>query len=548
MDNFIKEYYEKIESGEIIVGEYIRKEYKHLYNKLTDNSDGYHFDIDKANKPIYFIETFCRHSKGQWARKPIMLELFQKAFIQALYGFVNKDGIRQYNECAFIVSRKNGKTTLSDGLQLFAAIEEDGAEVYSVATKKDQASISFNEVCNMYSQSAPLQKFFKKRRSDIYSKINFSKIQPLSSDSNTLDGLNASFVLVDELHAITNLDLISVMKQSMSMRRQPILLYNSTNGFVREGPFDITLEYAKKVVDGKINNPRFLPILYLQDSIQEIYNDESSWYKSNPSLGKIKSWSYLRDQFQKSQDSPAERRTTLTKDFNISENTTEAFLNWDDLNNTNTYSLEDLGDSYVIGGFDLAQTDDLTVAGTLIKKNGQYYYHCRCFLPRDLIEQRTAETGIPYTTWRDQGYLYESGTDRIDYSDITDYFLEMQDKYQLTYIKISYDPYNSVYLKKEMLNAGFSEEVLWRCRQGYQTLSSPLKQMGVDLKAKLINYNNNPIVKWCLSNIAVKQDINNNIMPYKKNNETLKIDAAAVMLFCFCAIVHNIDDIGTLMD
>ena len=548
MDNYIEEYYKKIQLGEIIVGEYIKKEYKHLYSKLTDTSDGYHFDIEKANKPIYFIETFCRHSKGQWARKQIKLELFQKAFIQALYGFVDEHGFRQYNECAFIVSRKNGKTTLSDGLQLFAAIEEDGAEVYSVATKRDQAAISFNEVCNMYSQSEPLQKFFKKRRTDIYSKINFSKIQPLSADSNTLDGLNASFVLVDELHAITNLDLITVMKQSMSMRTQPILLYNSTNGFIREGPFDITLEYAKKVVDGKINNPRFLPILYLQDSIKEIYEDESSWYKSNPSLGKIKSWSYLRDQFQKSIDSPAERRTTLTKDFNLSENTTQAFLNWDDLNNTNTYNIEDLGDSYVIGGFDLSQTDDLTVAGTLIKKNGQYYYHCRCFLPRDLIEQRTAETGIPYKTWRDQGYLFESGTDRIDYTDVTDYFLEMQDKYQLTYIKIAYDPYNSVYLRKEMLNAGFNEDVLWRCRQGYQTLSSPLKQLGVDLKAKIINYNNNPIVKWCLSNIAVKQDINNNIMPYKKNNETLKIDAAAVMLFCFCAIAHNIDDIGTLLD
>lgn len=548
MDNFIKEYYEKIESGEIIVGEYIRKEYKHLYNKLTDNSDGYHFDIDKANKPIYFIETFCRHSKGQWARKPIQLELFQKAFIQALYGFVNKDGIRQYNECAFIVSRKNGKTTLSDGLQLFAAIEEDGAEVYSVATKKDQASISFNEVCNMYSQSAPLQKFFKKRRSDIYSKINFSKIQPLSSDSNTLDGLNASFVLVDELHAITNLDLISVMKQSMSMRRQPILLYNSTNGFVREGPFDITLEYAKKVVDGKINNPRFLPILYLQDSIQEIYNDESSWYKSNPSLGKIKSFDYLRDQFQKAKDSPAERRTTLTKDFNISENTTEAFLDWDDLNNTATFDLDDLGDSYCVGGIDLSQTNDLTVAGLLIKKNDEYFYHCRCWLPEDLIEQKTAETGIPYSTWRDLGYLYPSGTDRIDYSDVVEWLNEMQSKHQLTFIKISYDPYNTVYLKKELIENGYTEDVLWKCRQGYQTLSAPLKQMGVDLKAKKINYNNNPIVKWCLSNIAVKTDINNNIMPDKKNSNTLKIDAAAVMLFCFCAIAHNINDIGTLMD
>lgn len=430
---------------------------------------------------------------------------------------------------------------------LYDALSEPGAEVYSIATKKDQAAISFNEVCNMLSQSEPLQNFFRKRRGDIYSNINFSKIMPLASDSNSLDGLNCSFCLVDELHAIKNYDLVSVIKQSMSMRAQPIMLYNSTNGFERDSVFDTTLDYAKKVCEGKINNPRYLPILYLQDSVDEIFESEESWYKSNPSLGKIKSFQYIRDMMSKAREVPTERRTLLTKDFNISENSSEAFLDWNVLNNEETFDLEIIADRYVVGAFDLSQTNDLTCAGLLAKRDGKYYYHCMCFLPENIIDKKTQETGIPYSTWRDMGLLRESGTDRIDYSDIVNWYNEMREEYQMTFLKIAYDPYNTVYLKKEMIENGY-EDALWKCRQGYQTLSAPLKQMSVDLAAKNINYNNNPIVKWCLSNIAVKRDINNNIMPDKKNSNTLKIDAAAVMLFCFCALAHCQDDIGNLMD
>lgn len=545
--NYIEEYWNKINSGEIIVGKYIYKTYEYLYNKLTDTSDGFYFDIKKASLPIVFVETFCRNSKGKFARKPVKLLLFQKALIQAMFGFIDKDGYRQFNEVMFVVGRKNGKSTLASALEIYAAIEESGAEVYSVATKKEQASLSYNECVNMVAQSPDLQAFFKKKRSCLESKYNFSKIAALASDSSTLDGKNASFCLIDELHAIKDQDLISVMKQSTSMRNQAIIFYATTNGFERDKIFDILLDYAKRIVDKKVKNDRFLPMLYLQDSTDEIFEDRSTWIKSNPSLGVIKSEAYIEQMFEKARAVISERRTLLTKDFNISENSSEAFLDWNVLNNEETFDLEIIADHYCVGGLDLAQTNDLACAGLLAKRDGKYYYHCMCFLPRDVIDKKTQETGIPYSTWRDIGLLRESGTDRVDYADIVNWYDEMREEYQMTFLKIAYDPYNTVYLKKEMIEHGY-EEALWKCRQGYQTLSAPLKQMSVDLAAKNINYNNNSIVKWCLSNVAVKRDINNNIMPDKKNSNTLKIDAAAVMLFCFCALAHCADDIGNLMD
>lgn len=250
--NYIEQYWNEIESGNIVVCKRVRKQYERLMEDLSNN-EVYVFDEAKANKPINFIEKFCKHSKGEWAGKPVILELFQKAFISALYGFVDKTtGFRRYRETMLYLARKNGKSTLAAGLAAYSLIAdgEGGAEIYCLASKRDQAKIIFDETYNIIQQSPMLSKHVKKRKSDLYFPLTMSKMMPLAKNSNTLDGVNGSTIFIDELHSIQDRNLYEVMKQSQSARQQPLFIMITTAGTVREAIFDDMYSYACKIVDG----------------------------------------------------------------------------------------------------------------------------------------------------------------------------------------------------------------------------------------------------------------------------------------------------------
>lgn len=283
--NYIKEYHEKIESGEIIAGEKIKKIYSKLVSEMEDSSLPFYFDEKKADRPIEFIETFCKQAEGKMG-EPIKLELFQKAFIQAIFGFLNRDTkTRRFNEVMLLMARKNGKTTLLSAIALYMMIAdgEGSAECYSVATKKDQASKCFKSACAMRTQSPEIRAVVSKRRTDMYMPSTFSSFEPLSSDSNTLDGLNSHLVVIDELHAIRDRNLYDVMKQSTSSRRQPLVIMITTAGTVRECIFDDMYAYANNVLDGIVKNDSFLPVLYEQDKEAE-WKNIKMWSKSNPAI------------------------------------------------------------------------------------------------------------------------------------------------------------------------------------------------------------------------------------------------------------------------
>ena len=286
--NYIKEYLDKITSGEIVAGKKVIKIYKRLYEESLQEDLPFYFDEAKGERPIQFIERFCKQSEGEIG-KPIKLELFQKAYIQALFGFLNRDTkTRRFNETMFLVGRKNGKTTMLSAIALYMMIAdgEGGAECYSVATKKDQASKAFKSACAMRFQSPEIRAIVNKRRTDMYMPSTFSSFEPLSSDSNTLDGLNAHLVIIDELHAIKDRNLYEVMKQSTSSRRQPLVVMITTAGTVRECIFDDMYAYANSVLDGTIKNDAFLPVLYELDKTNE-WKNMKSWVKANP-----RTWNY----------------------------------------------------------------------------------------------------------------------------------------------------------------------------------------------------------------------------------------------------------------
>lgn len=543
--NWILEYVSQIVSGQVVVGKRIRKWYTEMARRIA--AGGYkrwHFDIAKASRPIEFIELFCKRSDGKHFGEPIILDTWQKAFIQCLFGWVDSNGNRQFQETLVMVARKNGKTTLLSCIALYMLMAdgEGSPECYMAATKLDQARLCYNSTCRMLSQSKSLLRHLKKRKSDIYHAASFGYIMPLCADSNGLDGLNSHLVIIDELHAITDKNLYEVLKQSMSAREQPILCQITTAGTVRENIFDDQYDYACSVVDGVVNDDLFLPILYELDSRDE-WLDPAAWQKANPGLGTIKTVSYLESMVARAKVDETRKKGVLTKDFNVLENAADAWLDFDTLNNTDTYSIEAISDTYAVGGCDLSSTSDLTAATLMVRKDERLYVLQHFWIPEDVAARKEKEDKVPYSVWESQGYLSFSAGNRVDYRDITKWFTKMRDDFQVFPLAIGYDPWSSGYWINEMLENGFQLEPVI---QGAKTMSGPMKSMKADLEDKIVNYNNNPVTKWCLSNTVIKVDDNENIRPVKGKNPKMRIDGAVSLIDAYVTLERHDEDLRGL--
>lgn len=550
--NYIIEYADKVLSGEIVACEKIKKVYKMLKDKIEnpEKYKPYVFDSQKAKKPIDFIETFCKQAQGTKGSK-LKLELFQKAALSAIFGFVDDNGLRQYNEVLEIIGRKNGKTTKLSAiaLELGIADGEGSPEIYFIATKLDQAKKGFDEAHKMVQQSEMLKKYTRKRQSDIYIKYNFGTIKALASNSNSLDGLNGHGIIIDELAAIKNRDIYDLMKQSMSSRLQPLLVSITTNGFVREGIFDSQYEYATKILDGKIIDDKFLPLIYELDNREE-WQDENCWIKANPGLGTIKSKEFLKNCVEKAKVDSSFRPTVLVKDFNLKENSATRWLNWEEVENTETFDFKKMKFRYCIGGFDAADTVDLNSAKALCMRpnDDKIYVKSMYWLPEETIENMTKDGNrserdkVPYQLWERQGLLRSYKGNKVDKIVFLEWFKELRDEEDLYVYKIGYDPWRI----DDSLLRQFKEEFGANCmvpvRQGTQTLSNPMKQLQPDLRAKKIVYNNNPIDKWCFSNVEIKSDINGNIQPVKGLNVTQRIDGMMSLLCGYIVLNDNLDE------
>lgn len=540
--NYITQYNDLLQRGEIPACRRVKAIYKRLAAESTTAGE-FVFDEAKASRPIEFIERFCRHSKGEWAGRPVRLELFQKAFVQALFGFVDPaTGLRRYREAFFLVGRKNGKSTLLAGLALYMMIAdgEGGAECYSVATKYAQAALLYDECHNMVKQSPELSKHIRKRKSDLYYTPTMSIIKPLSRNSDTLDGLNASFVIMDELHGIKDRNLYEVMRQSQSARRNPLLIMITTAGTVRECIFDDMFEHACDVADGVITDNSFLPVLYELDDRSE-WTNPAAWIKANPALGAIKKVDDLEIKVQRTKQNRNELSGVLCKEFNIRETVKTAWLSFDAINNTETFDLEAFRGAYCIGGVDLSITTDLTCASLLFMQRGsdRKYISQMYWLPSDRLQERVQQDKIPYDKWFERGLLRLCDGNTINYSDVTQWFVETVHKYNLFPAWVYYDSYSARYFVEEMQMQGFT---MVRCIQGAKTLSLPMQMLGADLQAHKVNYNNNPVLKWCLTNTGIQTDRNGNIVPVKNQSPKQRIDGAAALLDCYVGLYEHYNE------
>ena len=553
--NYIEQYYGKIERGEVIVSARVKTLYKHLMDKLQETGGRYVFDREKAEYAIDFIEFFCKHSKGKWAGRPVLLELWQKALLSALFGFVDREThLRQYKELLLIVARKNGKSTLAAaiGVYLLVADGEPGPEIYSAATKRDQAKIIWAESVSMIKKSPALAKRCKCLVSTIRCKFNDGSFSPLASDTNNQDGLNIHGALIDELHAVKDKNTYDVLVDGMSAREQPLCIITSTAGTVRDNIFDIKYDEGANIVAGYgdpegYHDETILPVIYELDKRAE-WTKPECWAKANPSLGTIKSVDQLKDKVNRAKANPLYVKNLLTKDFNVRETATEAFLTFEQLNNESTFDIGELKPRYAIGGVDLSATTDLTCATIIFKVPGDetVYAHQMYWIPEDLLMKHVHEDKVPYDVWQKRGLVRTSPGNSIDYRLVVDWFQEIQNEHDIYLFKVGYDSWSAKYFVQNM-NDVFGEPVMVPVIQGKKTLSGPMKSLAAELDAKTINYNNNPVLKWCLANTCVDVDRNGNIQPTKGISAKNRIDGLAALLDAYVVYCDTKEDYENLI-
>lgn len=507
----------------------------------------FHFDYDIAKKHTDFIEKFCKLPSGRLGA-PLKLQLFQKARLQAVYGFVDDNNLRQYNEVLIIEGRKNGKTTETSAVELdmLANDGEGSPQIYNIATMRDQAQLGFNACDKMRKLSPELAKNIKKRATDLYFPYNFGTIKALASNTNSLDGLDVHCAIIDELAAIKNRDLYDLIKQAMGARQQPLLFCITTNGFIREGIFDAQYQYARNILDGKAENKRFLPMVYELDSPDE-WDQEEMWIKANPGIGTIKSLDYMREMVQRAKDDLSFKPTVMVKDFNIPQTGDAAWLRWEELNNEETF---DIPFDYCIGGFDAADTTDLNSAKAIMMRPGddRIYVKSMYWIPQSVIDEqrkhgnRRERDSVPYELWIEQGYLRTCEGNKCDKKIFLEWFKELREQEDLFTMYIGYDPWHIDDSLLREFKAEFGKKSMIPVRQGVFTLSQPMKDLRADFDAHKIIYNNNPIDKWCLYNTKVKTDINGNIQPVKSNDRTQRIDGTVSLLCAYKVLQDNKND------
>jgi len=553
--NPIIEYWQAIDAGQVVVSDKVRRVYRNLNKLIADTESEWEYNEKKADRAIKFIETFCRHSKGKCGGQPFILELWQRAMVAATFGIVHKiDETRKFQEVILMVARKNGKSTLAAaiGLYMMIADREPGAEVYACATKRDQAKIIWLEAKRMVKKSPDLLRKIKPLVAELVADYNDSFFRPLGSDSDTLDGLNVHAALLDEIHAWKDKNLYDVIVDGVTAREQPLIFITTTAGTVRESVFDMKYDEAEQTINGYddengYKNERLLPIIYELDSRKE-WHDAECWAKANPGLGSIKRLDQLAAKVAKAQKNPVLVKNLLCKDFNVRETSSEAWLTFEQLNNPATFDIRELKPRYGIGGVDLSQTTDLTAACVLfmVKDDPTIYAASMYWLPEDLLETREQDDKIPYSIWRDMGLLRTTPGNKVNYKHVVEWFKELREEFDIYIPWSGYDDYSAEYFVQD-LREEFGAECPEKVQQGAKTLAGPLRSLGADLEAKRINYGNNPITKWCLSNVAVTEDRNANLLPCKTSNTRRRIDGFAAMLDAYVVLERHLEEYANLI-
>lgn len=565
--------------ADVLAGAFVTSgKIRQLCRILSDRGDSYgrwHFDPDRAERPVRFIERFCCLPAGR-AGTPMRLQPFQRFIIETIFGWVDDEGDRQFQETLVICGRKNGKSSLLAAIAQYMLVAdgEYGPQVYTMGVTDAQASLCYGSCKKMMKQSHELSRHERmglapeRRRQGILNdgpSGNDGYITTLSM-SMPLDGLDVHFAVCDELAAWKSRGPYDDVKQGMSARKQPLMLSITTSGFVRNSIYDERYDYASRWLKGEINDDRFVAFVWELDRTDDMH-DESLWPKANPGLGTIKSIDTLRGFVQQADNSPQFRPTVLTKDFNVPQNSSSAWLSWDESGSGERFDFFGAGFRYCVIGFDYAETTDLACAQVMCMRretdedgnpvrdgdgnpvlDPHIYEHTMYWLPESkLAEREQSGKGdttdhAPYRRWQDMGLLRVVPGNYVPLSVLTEYVCELRDDHGIYTYALGYDPWHVTGADREqleqMIGASRCEAVI----QGAKTLSDPMNRIKADYAQHRIVDDANPVNRWCRMNVMVTTDTNLNLLPDKKEGKGAnRIDGFMAELDAYITLDRHLD-------
>lgn len=523
--NYIVEYHDKIERGQIIAGKWIKKIYKILVDGIK--SGDWDFDAKKANKAIQFIENFCHHSKGR--NDLFKLELWQKAIVSAIFGILDKKTHRrQFREIFLLVGRKNGKSLFAAAIMAYVAYidGEYGSELYCLAPKLDQADIVYDSFYKITQAEEELAEVTKKRRSDIYIEELNTTIKKIAFNAKKADGFNPTMTTNDEMEAWPGdqgLKQYEVMVSGTGARTEPITLSTSTAGYVNDGIFDELMKRSTAFLKGSSKERRLLPFLYMIDDLEK-WNTKEELAKANPNLGVSVQWEFFEEQIAIALQSLSKKAEFMTKYCNIKQNSSIAWLDYETVAKAagQPYTLDDFRGCYCVAGIDLSRTTDLTAVSLVIEKGGKNHIITQFFMPQERYNVAIDEEGVPYNIFKEQGYLTISGEHQVNYKDVFAWFVRLIKEYKIRPLKVGYDRYCAGYLVQEMKEAGFHMDDVY---QG-TNLTPVLNTFEGDLKDGLYLIGENNLLKSHLLNVAVQIQTDDSRMKPVKIEKRAHIDGA----------------------
>ena len=537
--NYILIYYQQIKDGSVTVGHWIEKWYEYIVHGLEEKK--FFFDQKKAARAIAFIQQYCRHHEGPLAPQLITLEVWQKALVSVLFGIVDQDGLRQFRESICVVGRKNGKTLLDAALSAYMmfADGEYGARAFFVASRLDQARLAFEAFYQMISKEPRLARLAKKRRTDVYIAESNSSAMPVAFSEKKTDGLNPSYVSLDELaswRGDAGLKQYEVFKSALGARSQPLMFGISTAGYENDGIYDELIRRSTAVLNGTSKETRLAPFLYIIDDPDK-WNDIEELKKANPNLGVSTSVDYMLEEIRIAEGSISKRTEFLTKYCNIKQNSSLAWLTAQDVKKCFGYSmtLEDLRHSYALAGIDLSLAVDLTAAVICVEKDGITWFDVMFFMPENKVEEATARDGLPYDIYRKRGLLTVCGENTVDYRAVHEWFRMLERDYEILPLKVGYDRYSAAYLVQDMQADGFDMESV---SQGSNLTGVLIDMEGMIKDGRLRCINDNDLMKIHMLDAALKFEDGTNRRRLIKITPKAHIDGMAALSDAIC-MRHN---------
>jgi len=513
-NSYLLEYHARIETGEIIVGRELWQELNNLREDLLN--DAYIYNTDDALLRMDFMEHCVRLTKSPFYNKPMVLMLWQKAFIEAVYSFKMSDTtLRRFKKVLFLIARKNTKSETCSALGLTEFfLGNAGSDIVCSSNDDNQASLIYDAIDTMRMLIDPEDLDTKRNQRYILNKVNNSKIFKLSDRTRNKEGRNIDVAFLDESHEMKDNIIAKSVEQSQSLKDEPLFINLTTEGFVVDGYLDDELKKARKIIAGEddgIMAERTLPWLYTQDSEQEVWQNRASWVKSNPTLGIVKKWSYLDEQIDLAKSSKGDRIFVLCKDFNIKQNSAQSWLNLEDYDYKAVYDLEEFRGCICLGAVDLSETTDLTCAKVLLMKpeDSTKYIHTMYFIPESKLDNSDdRNAGAKYHEWASAGLITITEGNDIDLSKVADWFYSLYKTYNIKLWKCGYDQKFAKDFLNRMEFYGWSKASgeMIMILQNALTLSNAIKLLEADLTHRLVNYNDNEVDKWCLKNACLKVD------------------------------------------